>query len=386
MVELEKTLQYAAERSPYYRQLFGGRVPAFTNVPTTDKKILSERTADFLCVPSEKLAEIVTTSGTTGAPIIYRLTAADLDRLAENERQSFECAGLSAADTVVLAVTLDRGFIAGLAYWLGLQKLGCRVVRVGPTPALITALVEQLHPTAIVAVPSTLRLLTGLTVAKAICIGEPVRNRDFSLNAAGQAIATGWNAQVFSTYGVTELASSLCECPAGNGGHLHEDLLHLEILDDAGQRVPDGEVGEVVATPFGVEAMPLLRYRTGDCAAVFREPCACGRTSLRLGPIVGRKNQKLKFRGTTLFPSALQGVLETTAGVDTFVIIARRQDELSDAVEVVVHGSVADPALRDALQGRAKCAPQIRHAPREEIEALQMPANARKRRYFVDLR
>jgi len=160
----------------------------------------------------------------------------------------------------------------------------------------------------------------------------------------------------------------------------------LEILDDAGQPVPDGEVGEIVATTIGVEAMPLIRYRTGDCAAMFREPCVCGRSAPRLGPIVGRKNQKLKLKGTTLFPSALQAVLESVAGVETFVIVARRQDALSDAVEVVVHGSVSVPALREALQGRAKCAPQIRHTTREEIEALQMPANARKRRTFVDLR
>ena len=379
---LEQTLTAVADRSPYYRQLFGGRVPRFADVPTTDKKILSERTADFLCIPRQDVAEIVTTSGTTGHPIVYMLSAADLDRLAENERQSFECAGLTARDTVVLAVTLDRGFIAGLAYWLGLRKLGCTVIRIGPTPALVAATVEQLKPTAIVAVPSTLRLIPGASVAKAVCIGEPVRERDFTLNAAGQAIEAGWSANVFSTYGVTELASSLCECSAGKGGHLHEDLLHLEILDDAGQPVPDGEIGEVVATTLGVEAMPLLRYRTGDCAALYREPCACGRTSPRLGPIVGRKNQKLKVKGTTLFPSTLQAVLESVPGVETFVIIARPQD----AVEVVVHGNASMASVREALQGRAKCAPQIRQGSREEIEALQLPANARKRRYFVDLR
>jgi len=383
---LEQTLRDAAERSPFYRQLFGARLPRFEDIPTTDKQTLSERTQDFLCVPRNQIAEIVTTSGTTGHPLIYMLTAADLDRLGENERQSFECAGLTAKDTVLLAVTLDRCFIAGLAYWLGLRKLGCTVTRVGPTPALLSAMVEQLKPTAVVAVPSSLRLIANAAVPKAICIGEPVRNRDFSLNTAGAAIEASWNTRVFATYGVTELASSLCECEAGNGGHLHPDLLHLEILDDAGQPVPDGEVGEIVATTIGVEAMPLIRYRTGDCAALFREPCRCGRTTPRLGPILGRKNQKLKLKGTTLFPSALQSILETTAGVDAFVIVARRQDELSDAVEVVVHGSVSASALREILQGRAKCAPAIRHASLEEIETLQMPANARKRRYFVDLR
>jgi phenylacetate-CoA ligase len=145
-------------------------------------------------------------------------------------------------------------------------------------------------------------------------------------------------------------------------------------------------VGEIVATTFGVEAMPLIRYRTGDCAALFPAPCKCGRTTPRLGPIVGRKNQKLKFKGASLFPSTLQMVLEQTEGVESFVIVARAENDLSDSVEVLVHGDASVGTLREALQARSKISPQIRHASRAEIEALQMPPQARKRRTFVDLR
>jgi len=150
--------------------------------------------------------------------------------------------------------------------------------------------------------------------------------------------------------------------------------------------VADGKVGELVATTFGVEAMPLLRYRTGDCAALFRAPCACGRTTPRLGPILGRKNQKLKYKGASLFPSALQTVLEETEGVESFVIVARAESALSDVVEVLVHGTASIKTLRDAMQARSKISPKIRTASLTEIEALQMPPHARKRRTFVDLR
>src|SRR5690606_2425013 len=126
-------------------------------------------------------------------------------------------------------------------------------------------------------------------------------------------------------YGVTEIANSLCECDAGAGGHLHNEQLHIEIVDDNSQPVADGEIGEIVATTFGVEAMPLIRYRTGDCAAIFRESCSCGRNTPRLGPIVGRKNQKLKFKGASLFPSTLTLVLEESAEVESFVVIARKE-------------------------------------------------------------
>jgi len=265
------------------------------------------------------------------------------------------------------------------------------------TATLVLETIERLQPTAIVAVPSFLRHvadraretrhdLKNSSVKKAVCIGEPVRDGAFELNPSGRAIQKAWGAKIYSTYGVTELANSLCECDAGAGGHLHDQQLHVEILDDAGKPLPDGEAGEVTATTFGVEAMPLIRYRTGDCAAMLSKKCKCGRSTPRIGPIVGRKNQKLKFKGASLFPSTLAGVLEEMEDVEAFVIIARREGELSDAVEVLFHGAARIEMLRDALQARAKIAPLVRHVSSSEIEAYQMPPQARKRRTFVDLR
>jgi phenylacetate-CoA ligase len=395
-----ETFRYAKKHSPFYRKLFHRfkNVPALEELPTVDKSILSKRNLDFLCVPRERIVEIVTTSGTTGKPLLWMLTEADARRLSLNEKISFECAGLTNRDTVLVAVALDRCFVAGLAYTTGLRELGCAVVRVGASSAaLVLETIERLKPTAIVAVPSFLRHvaekareakfdLKKSSVEKAICIGEPIRNGAFELNASGRAIENAWGAKVFSTYGVTELANSLCECEAGAGGHLHENQLHIEILDDDGKILSDGEIGEITATTFGVEAMPLIRYRTGDCAALFSQKCKCGRTTPRIGPIVGRKNQKLKFKGTSLFPSTLASALEEMENVKAFVIVARKESELSDSIEVLVHGSAKIETLRDALQARAKIAPQVRHARREEIEALQMPPQARKRRTFVDLR
>jgi phenylacetate-CoA ligase len=349
-------------------------------------------------VPRERIVEIVTTSGTTGKPLLWMLTEADAKRLALNEKISFECAGLTKRDTVLVAVALDRCFVAGLAYTTGLRELGCAVVRVGASSAtLVLETIERVQPTAIVAVPSFLRHvaekareskydLKKTSVKKAICIGEPIRNGAFELNASGRAIKNAWSAKVFSTYGVTELANSLCECSAGKGGHLHDEQLHIEILDDNGTILREGEIGEITATTFGVEAMPLIRYRTGDCAAMFSKKCKCGRTTPRIGPIVGRKNQKLKFKGASLFPSTLASVLEEIESVESFVIIARKESELSDSVEVLVHGTAKIEMLRDSLQARAKIAPQVRRVSLAEIEALQMPSLARKRRTFVDLR
>lgn len=395
-----ETFRHAKKHSPFYRRLFRNvkRPPSLVEVPTVDKTILSRRNLDFLCVPRERVVEIVTTSGTTGQPLLWMLTENDARRLALNEKISFACAGLTARDTVLVAVALDRCFVAGLAYTTGLRELGCAVVRVGASSAaLVLETIERVKPTAIIAVPSFLRYvaekareakfdLKNSSIKKAICIGEPVRNVTFELNASGRAIQSAWGAKIYSTYGVTELANSLCECDAGTGGHLHDEQLHIEILNDAGNSLPDGEIGEIVATTFGVEAMPLIRYRTGDCAALFSKKCRCGRTTPRIGPIVGRKNQKLKFKGASLFPSTLATVLEETESVETFVILARKENELSDSIEILIHGSAKIETLRDALQARAKIAPQVRRVSRAEIEALQLPPSMRKRRTFVDLR
>jgi phenylacetate-CoA ligase len=407
----KRAFRYAFAHSPFYREHLrrAGFSPKkliplerLGQIPTIGKEVLSENPEAFLCVPREQVVDIVTTSGSIGQPMVWMLTDPDMQRLALNEYHSFRCAGLTASDTVVLAVTLDRCFIAGMAYFMGLRMLGCSIVRVGSaTPVMHLELLQRTRATAIVGVPSFLGLLAdkaaeaglnlaGLGVRKLICIGEPIRQPDWSLNRAGELLERRWNARVFSTYGNTELAASLCECEAGRGGHLHPALLHVEALDDSGQPVPDGQVGELTATTFGVEAMPLIRYRTGDCAAIFREPCACGRRTLRIGPIVGRKGQKLKFKGTTIFPSTLKAVLDAAPEVQSYVIIARRGSDGSDLVEVRL--ACAGTAktilgrLREQFQGAAKVAPELILAAPAEIESLQMIEDSRKRRFFVDLR
>jgi len=220
---------------------------------------------------------------------VWMLSEADLERLASNEQLSFQCAGFTPGERVIVAVAMDRCFIAGMAYFMGLRLAGCGIVRAGPaTPLLSLDMLQRARCNAIVGVPASLLLLAEraseagvdparLGIKKLVCIGDPIREPDFSLNHAGRLLEQRWQAWVYSTYGNTELASSLCECEAGRGGHLHPRTLHIEAVDADGRAVPDGQAGELTATTFGVQAMPLIRYRTGDFAAIYREPCACGR-------------------------------------------------------------------------------------------------------------
>jgi phenylacetate-CoA ligase len=225
-------VDYARKNSPFYRRQLAEFPPIrgvadLQQVPLTTKTHVSQSNDQFWCVARDKLLDICTTSGTTGVPTLYPLTRGDLDRLAQNEFLCFRRVGLSPRDLVILAVTIDKCFMAGLAYFEGLRRLGVGAVRVGAaSPAMLLSMIDRLKPTAIISVPSFLkrvaafanqhgRDLTRCGVGKLICIGEPVRNPDWTLTPLGSHIADAWHAQVFSTYGNTELASSLCECTAG---------------------------------------------------------------------------------------------------------------------------------------------------------------------------
>jgi phenylacetate-CoA ligase len=401
------TVAYARQNSPFYRRKLDGAAEVrgtadLQLLPLTTKHEVSQFNEQFWCARRESIVDLCTTSGTTGVPSLYPLTEPDLDRLAFNEFLCFRRVGLSREDTVVLAVTMDKCFMAGLAYFQGLRRLGVTAIRVGAgSPAMLLSMMDRLRPTAIVSVPSFLKRvgdyaaqqgfnLAGSTVRKLICIGEPVRQSDWSLAALGAHIAGQWNAQIFSTYGNTELASSLCECGAGEGGHLHPQLLHAEILDGEGRPLPDGQEGQLVATTIGVQAMPLVRFATGDMTFMTHERCRCGLWTARIGPILGRKEQAMKIKGTMVYPAAVQRALQAIEQVIDYVMIATAPAAGSDELEVVVawRGEVAGAleAIREKLRGELKVCPTVRIASLQEIQVLGDSRELRKQRVFIDRR
>jgi phenylacetate-CoA ligase len=407
--QLQKNLEYAYQRSPYYRDLMDrerirpGHIRSLEDLrqfPTTTKDDLSREGDRFLCVRPDEIVDIMTTSGTTGLPIFVKATAADMARLAYNEELSFRAAGIERQDVVAVAVAMDRCFMAGMAYYLGLSRIGSAVLRVGPTsPAMLLKFMERSGVTAIISVPSFLKKVAAYAeqegmdlsqsrVQRLICIGEPVRNRDFTLNALGQRISQAWKARVFSTYAASEIATTFCECEQGCGGHLHPELIHLEIIDPLGNPVPSGETGEICVTPFGIKGMPLIRYRTGDYSFIQPDVCTCGRASLRLGPILGRRDQMLKIKGTTIFPAIIHEIIQAEPLVRNHVLVVESEDALSDKIMLLIETDqpLVMESLREKVRSELKVAPQIRLASAEEIQTLQTAGEYRKRRLFVDHR
>ena len=410
--KLAKMLAYIAECSPFYRQLFQEHridikkirhLEDLQHIPFTDKYDLQIRNEDFLCVPRLKIIDYNTTSGTLGDPVTFAMTDADLDRLAYNEYISFQCAGVEAGNVFQLMTTIDKRFMAGLAYFLGARKLGAGIVRVGNgIPELQWDSIRRIKPDTIIVVPSfLLRIIQYAeeqgfnyrqsSVKKAICVGENIRQEDFSLNMLGQRIHDKWDIELYSTYASTEMATTFTECSYGCGGHHHPELMICELINETGQLVKDGEYGELTITTLGVEGMPLLRFKTGDIVRFHTEPCHCGRTSMRISPIIGRMNHLVKYKGTTLYPPAIFDVLDDVPYIDNYIMIVSSNEYGNDHITLKI-GLSQQPAfdvikvLKDRFRARIRVAPDIDICSIDEIKKINHSEINRKPIKFIDTR
>jgi phenylacetate-CoA ligase len=409
--ELQILLQRLAHRSPFYQRLFRNqgirpgaitRLEDLTRIPPTTKEDLQQSNWDFLCVDKKDIREYTSTSGTLGQPVTIALTENDLHRLAYNEYASFSTAGGGPGDCYQLMLTLDRQFMAGIAYYMGARQLGAGVIRLGPgAPSLQWETIHRLQPTAIVAVPSFIVKLinyareqridiNGSTVGKAICIGEAIRNPDLTLNVLGKKITTDWNIHLYSTYASTEMQTAFTECGAGRGGHLRPELLIVELLDEDDRPVQPGSPGEVTITTLGVEGMPLLRYKTGDIAISDPSTCSCGRHSLRLSPVLGRRKQMIKYKGTTLYPPALFDLLNGMPEISDYVVEVQTNELGLDEVLLyllpVAPSEDTDHRIRSSLQARLRVIPHIKYVKVEDIQRMQTTETGRKLIKFIDKR
>jgi len=410
-IKLQETIAYLNSHSPFYREFFSKArfnpsgiktMEDLAVIPVTIKEDLQQRNEDFLCVPRNKIIEYSSTSGTLGNPVSIMLTENDLQRLACNEYASFVSADGSVNDVYQLMLTLDRQFMAGMAYYMGIQKLGAGIIRLGPgVPSLQWETILRLKPTAIVTVPSFIIKLinyaaehkidiNSTTVKKAICVGENIRNTGFTLNPIGKKITDAWNIKLYSTYASTEMQTAFTECSECRGGHLQPDLVIVELLDEMNKPVKAGQPGEVTITTLGVEGMPLLRYKTGDICMYDDTPCACGRNSLRLSPVVGRKKQMIKFKGTTLYPPALFDLLHEMEDVIDYVAEVYSNDMGTDEVLIYIvpvdYSETCNRKIRANLQARLRVSPHIKYITEEEIKKIQMPEGVRKIIRFIDRR
>ncbi|PZX48713.1 phenylacetate--CoA ligase family protein [Algoriphagus chordae] len=401
--KLRETISYVFERSPFYQKLFAEdaikpqdiqTLEDLKKIPVTTKTDLQRHNDDFICVPNSQLIDYVTTSGTLGDPVTFALTDKDLDRLAYNEAVSLACSGVESSHVLQLMTTMDRRFMAGLAYFMGARKLGAGIIRVGAgVPELQWDSILKFKPDYLISVPSFLLKLIdyaktngieleNVSVKGVICIGEPVRNEDFSLNTLAQKITSQWPIQLYSTYASTEMNTAFAECNAQQGGHHHPELIIVELLDENNQEVPENEVGELTVTTLGLEGMPLLRFKTGDMVRAHKEPCSCGRNTLRLGPVVGRKNHMIKYKGTTLYPQAIYNALNGFEEIKNYQIEISSNalgiDEILVRVATEIRSEELLVSIKDHIRAKLRVTPKLEFIDASTLLKLQFPEGQRK--------
>ena len=410
--KLQEVLAYVNEHSAFYKRLFKEHninvsaiktLSDLTKLPTTCKDDLQRDNDAFRCVPKSAIVDYASTSGTLGTPVTFGLTDNDLNRLAYNEAISLACAGIKKGDVVQLMTTIDRRFMAGLAYFLGVRQLGASIVRVGAgIPELQWDSIRLYEPTYLIAVPSFLLKMIAYaekngidyeasSVKGVVCIGESLRNQDFSNTLLAEKIAEKWKGiKLYSTYASTEMSTTFTECEYQEGGHHHPELIITEVLDDAGNRVGENESGELTITTLGVEAMPLIRFRTGDIVTMHTGTCACGRNTARVSPVLGRKQQMIKYKGTTLYPPVLMDLLTNFEEIENYIIEISTNHILTDEILIRIGTRTPTEALKERIsnhfRAKIRVVPKIEYCDIAVLERELYPLGSRKPMKFVDKR
>ena len=410
--KLVSLLNYVYRNSPFYKKLFDENHVDISEIDSledmkkikfTTKEDLRKNNWDFLCVPKKEIVEFVSSSGTTGTPTFIAMTANDFERLVQNEIRGYRTAGFTKEDVCQLLITLDNMFIAGNAFYSAVRRIGCGIYRAGPgNKERQLMLMQQLNPSAVIGIPS-FTLTLGLfakskgidfkqtNLKKGMFVGESTINENLELNELGRRIKETLGIEPFSTYGNTEMACSLTECTIHKGLHNRPDLLIIEVVDDEGNSLPIGQVGELVVTTLGTEGMPLIRYKTGDLTYLIDEKCECGRNTKRMGPVLSRKNHLLKVKGTNLYPGHIENALFEITEVQNYIIEAFTEDNFSDGVRVKV--GVLDTSslallerIKTTIKAHARVTPEIILMNPEEVLKIQLSKNNRKPQKFFDLR
>jgi len=351
---LRRTVARLYERVPFYRRQLDevGFVPGdvaslddLRRLPFTEKDDFRDNyPTGLFAVPSEEVVEVHSSSGTTGKPVVAGFTRADLDTWAELVCRLAVAAGVRRDDTAQISFGYGM-FTGGFGLHYGLQRAGVAVL---PTSAGNTMrqlqFMRDFGTTVLVATPSY-ALYLGEIVQKR---GLPLETLKLRIGLFGaEACSEALRRQIESrlpivatdNYGLTEIMGPgvAGECECRDGMHVAEDHFIVECLDPVtGAPVTDGEVGELVFSSITRECSPVLRYRTHDLSTLRREPCACGRTLVRMGKVIGRTDDMFIISGVNIFPSAVERVLLAIEGIEPYYQIVLGRSGSQDTFEVQV--------------------------------------------------
>ncbi|MEA3485388.1 MAG: phenylacetate--CoA ligase [Candidatus Aerophobetes bacterium] len=412
LLRLRKTIERVYENSPFYRRVLKENrlepsrfksLRDISQIPFTTRQNLRDNFPyGLLTVSLEKVVRLHTSTGTTGKPKAILFTQRDIDEAAELIARSMRMTG--AKETDVFQNMMSYGlFTGGLIFHYGAEKLGLLVIPAGAgnTERQIQ-LMRDFRTTVVHITPSYALYLADVIEEMGL---NP--KSDFSLRIAYLGaepyseetrvkIENIFGIDAYNSYGLSEMNGPGVgfECKEKEGMHLWEDNFIVEIINPStGEVLEDGEEGELVLTSINREAMPILRYRTGDLTFIYPENCRCGRTHRRISRLRGRVDDMLVIRGVNVFPSEIERILMGLPGVGrNYQLILERDrglDKLRVKVEVkkeLFNGSLEhlrelENKVRERLKAETMVTPEV-----ELVEPGSLPRTTGKAKRVIDRR
>ena len=358
LVRLKNQCERVFANVPFYRKRFEemGITPAdirslddIVRLPFTEKQDLRDSYPyQMFAVPKETIVRLHASSGTTGKATVVGYTKRDVQNWAEMMARCFMAAGLNSSDLVHNAFGYGL-FTGGLGVHYGVEALGATVIPMsgGGTKRQIQ-LLKDFGATAITCTPSYALFLHEAALAEGIDMRDlPLRVGVFGAEPWTEAmrkdIESKFGITAVNIYGLSEVMGPgvAQECAEAQCGmHIFEDHFLPEIIDPkTGEVLPAGASGELVLTTLTKEAIPLLRYRTGDITSLDYTPCCCGRTHVRMTRIMGRSDDMLIIRGVNVYPQQIESILIQAEGLTPHYQINVTREENLDFLEIMVEFS-----------------------------------------------
>jgi len=351
---LKQTVREAYKNIPFYKDYFSklNLRPAditslkdIRKLPFTSREDLRENYPfGMLAVSKEQVVRLHTSSGTTGKPKAIFFSRKDVDRAAELIARCLIMTGVKNDDVLQNMMTYGL-FTGALVMHYGAEKVGVLVIPAGPgnTKRQI-ALMQDFKTTTLHLTPSYALYLAsvmhneGLDPQKDFFLRRAYLGSEPYSEETRKKIEKFFHIDVFNSYGLSEMNGPgvAFECGEKNGMHLWEDNFIMEIINpDTGEKLPDGEKGELVLTTLYREAMPILRYRTRDITMIIPDKCKCGRTHRRISRIIGRTDDMIIVRGVNIFPQQIERVLMGIKAVaQNYQIVLESYDQMTVKVEI----------------------------------------------------
>jgi phenylacetate-CoA ligase len=397
---LRSILRLGYEKTRLYREKFkqAGVLPNdiktyddLVKIPFSSKE---DFVKDHLAPIASRVSVWHTTSGTSGLPTIIGFSDNDLEAQTSIEARNLSMIGVTSQD-VVHNVTPYGMFFAGICLHQGARCLGAAVIPAGklPTGKQQAVIIDVFRPTVILGVPQFILKLSYVyekevgkdprksSLRLAYALGEPLPS------VLREKLEQRWGVEVRIGYGLTE-AGSAAECEERNGVHWPEDHTLVEVIDPkTGERVSEGEEGELVFTTLTRTGTLSIRFRSNDFSRAIFEKCSCGRTLLRVAPPKYRLDDLVKIRGTLTSPFAIDSAIFEFPEIRNYLLVVEKDPtEIVDLIKIFVEADYQDSktveGLAEKLGGGICVTPNmIKYVPLGSI-----PTIGRKEVRFIDLR